>query len=266
MLPDQIGSQRETITENFFNLRYVTMHQDLVARWAPTGAGYLLSTTDCKPAGGYLNATDCKLARLKAYNSMFLRDCSATDVKVEFGSLTVLNSNLETADVYKDADFTNSTCRQVKSVYGKLTANRSTFREVKVYHDLTLANSSAYSLSSEFGSVNIRDMIAVIRTIKAHKTVFAENCSIGDVECCNEAVIKNSSIENLTFVVTSSTQAILDLSDTQVSGKIVIKAHPLAHSLQIKGKTPQQIIFKGNARELTFKVTDQGTLVSVPND
>lgn len=104
---------------------------------------------------------------------------------------------------------------RVSSTWGRVTASCSELNELEAYQDIVLDNSSANQVHSQKGSVVVRQMDGVKR-------------SISNVTCCRQAIINQCALGNLTMNIEPLEEASLDLTGTEVKGKIAIKVHTIS--------------------------------------
>lgn len=169
---------------------------------------------------------------------------------------------------------------KVRSEWGHVSASFSKLAEVTAHNNIELINSSAKELRSEWGSVILRQTDGTPRIV-SHITAL------------NKIIAKNSIVNDVTLHVYQDQTALLDLTNTRISEKIVIKINesigktirisfgpfswlfgkhkkissenePKHFSILIKGiAISENISFEGfNIDEITSQVTGDGILVT----
>lgn len=238
-----------------------------------------------KSAWGQVSAHRSNLGKVTAHNSIDLIDTSAADVRSEYGAVTVKGtgevqskvSNISAHnDVYIDRASVES---RTKSAWGHVSAHRSSLGSVAAHKSIDLVDSSATDVHSEWGSVTVRQTDGSQRRVS-------------HISAQNEVVAENCLIDHLTLRVNQDREAFLDLTNSIVTDKIVIKvdqsvsktirifsialswsfwkveregsvAKSKEFSLLIKGAAlPENISFEGyEADEITTETTINGILV-----
>lgn len=235
---------------------------------------------------GHVSANQSALGNVTAHNSIDLINSSAADLRSEWGHVTVkrttegqskISSITAHNNVSVDRSFVDG---RIRSEWGRISASQSKLGSVTAHNDIDLINSSASDLRSEWGNVTIRQTDGTQRVVSY-------------ITACNTVIAENSIIENITLHVNQDTKAILDLTNTKVSKKIVIKVNDSFgkitriffslfswpfwryeeknlgneskhFSLLIKGTVmPENISFEGfDADEITSQMTSDGILVT----
>lgn len=232
-----------------------------------------------------LPETDSKISNVEAYRTVKLGDVSVEGKVVsQFGSIVAKQSHLNDVAAYRDIALINSSAKQIKSEFGAVkveqsgvTESQSTLEKVTACYDIHVTNSSAKELSSEFGKVSIKQADGTRR-------------SITQISGQGTVIAQGSIVDEITLHVSQDEKGLLDLTDTEVLGKIVVKISdivifhslgaffswfffgepenketaPKHFSLLIRGtEMPKNISFEGfETDELTSQSTDEGLLVT----
>lgn len=235
---------------------------------------------------GYVSANQSALENVTAHNNIDLINSSAADLRSEWGHVTVKRTTEGQSKVSSISAHNNvsvdgiSVDGRIRSEWGRISANQSKLGSVTAHNDIDLINSSAVDLRSEWGNVAIRQTDGTQRIVS-------------HITACNTVIAENSLIENITLHVNQDKKAILDLTNTKVSDKIVIKVNDSFgkitriffslfswpfwryeergsgneskhFSLLIKGTVmPENISFEGfDADEIASQMTSDGILVT----
>lgn len=234
--------------------------------------------------------TQSTLGNITAHTDIDLSNSSAKNLLSKFGRVRVrqtpgLQSQISSITAHKEIEVNQTSVNgKIKSTFGTVVANQSTLAKVNASQDIDVINTSATALLSKFGHVVARQTDGTQRVISQIKAV-------------NKIVTENCDIENLTLHVSQDKQALLDLKNTTVSGKIAIKVRDLLvmsekttyhcwfwfigwsekvqqtipsnankqFSLLVKGvdSLPKNISFEGfKEEEVTSQMTDKGILVT----
>lgn len=165
---------------------------------------------------GNVSVNRSALNNVTARHNINLINSSAKNLLSEFGNISVKQTTGIQSIVYSivarhDIEVSQvSTDEKIESEFGNVIADQSTLGSICARHNINLINSSARSLLSEFGQVVVRQTDGIQR-------------SISQITACDGVAIENSNIENITLRINSDQRAVLDLKNTNVSGKITIK-------------------------------------------
>ncbi|MBA3815937.1 MAG: hypothetical protein H0X29_05360 [Parachlamydiaceae bacterium] len=246
---------------------------------------------------GNVAVNDSKLDNINAYRDINLTNSSAKELISQWGNINAKETQegpskikISNIQAYRDVNVEGiSVDKKIQSEWGNVSARQSKLGDVNAYNNINLTNSSAKDLNSKWGCVTVRQTDGTQR-------VFSH------ITSNNELTTENCNAERLTLYVNPDRKAILDITNTNVSGKIVIKVndsvfkirnilcnivswfnwtfetsnrssiqssepcdYPVKEfSLLIKSKEmPNNIVFKGfEANEITSKLTDEGILIS----
>lgn len=235
---------------------------------------------------GNVVANQSTLASITARHNIDLINSSAKHLLSEFGDVRIkqtadIQSQISSIKARHKIEVNQASVNgKIESEFGDVVVNQSTLGKVIARHNIDIINSSATSLLSEFGHVIIRQTDGIQR-------------SISHITARNEITAENSVIDNVILYVNPDQQAILDLTNTKVSEKIIIKVNdsfrkitriffslfswpfwryeeknlgnePKHFSLLIKGTVvPENISFEGfDADEITSQMTSNGILVT----
>lgn len=270
---------------------------------------------------GSVSASHSSLGKVAAYHDISLINSSASELTSKWGSVTVVDTGFSSksgyigwmqscvSSLFSKLGFSSTNSLPVKlwemssisaykevkvervfvdgrieSIWEHISANQSKLGRLNAYKDIDLVDSSATDLHSKWGNITVRQTDGERRSIShvsAYGKVFVRNCDMKDVVCSQEAVILDSSIENLTLHVNPCQKTVLDLTNTEVLGKIVLKFDSVAFrtikacgkvlgfqegqlSIFIKEKeVPKNLSFEGfESVELTTEKTSQGILIT----
>lgn len=272
---------------------------------------------------GNIVAHKSTLNNAAAYRNIFFVDSSGKDLSSVFGNIIIQSksnvlsefSNIKAPhliDIHQA-----SVTGKIESVFGDINAKQSKLTRVSAGSNITLIDSSAKDIISHLGNVTVQqtDGSSQISSIKACYNITMINSSadhissrvgrieiiqkdgvqrpISDITGHKDIIVHNSLVENITLRNVPGQQALLDLTNTVVTGKVTVQTkhfvlktiqnnaitasapHSLPHFLLacfckqypefqvlIKGEMPKNICFEGfEPHEITFQPTDNGTLV-----
>lgn len=135
----------------------------------------------------------------------------------QFRNVLATESILSSITAYFNINLINSYAQNLLSQFGEVSVKQtdynvqSQFSSIKAYSNIDIINCSAKSLLSLSGHVVVRQTDGIQRPIS-------------NITACSQIVVQNSDVsENVTLHVSPNQQAILDLKNTKVLGKILIK-------------------------------------------
>lgn len=173
---------------------------------------------------------------LRIADSIKVLDSRVTRVKSSKGNIRVFRSNIDEIHATKGSVYLmeESSSKKIHSLNGNIHVESSQAGTVIAKKDIYLFNASADTIISLSGGIFMTQPDGISRFISnlfGRGEVNLSNCAINELSCSgNKVSIQNSLVKDLTWQLTGSENASLDLRGTEVIKTFNIVREPFFES------------------------------------